>query len=131
MNTVNLVGRLTSDPELKYTSTGKAVAKFTLAIDRYKSEADFIRIVAWDKQAEAVANYISKGQQLGITGNIKTGKYQKDDGSTVYTTEVYAQSFDFPSKPKDENKGVTNKGVTSGVDLDEFELMEDDDELPF
>ena len=125
MNTVCLVGRLTSDPELKYTQNGKAVAKFTIAIDRYKSEADFIRVVAWEKQAEAVANYIRKGQQLGITGNIKTGKYQKDDGSTVYTTEVYAQSFDFPSKPKE------GAGVSSGVDLAEFEAMEDDEDLPF
>lgn len=128
MNTVNLVGRLTSDPELKYTQNGKAVAKFTLAVDRHKSEADFIRVVAWEKQAEAVANYIRKGQQIGVTGNIKTGKYQKDDGTTVYTTEVYAQSFDFPPKPKDGEVSPPKRAV-----VDEFDSLDEDDfdDLPF
>lgn len=127
MNSVNLVGRLTKDPELKYSQNGKPIAKFTLAVDRYNSDADFIRVVAFDKKAEAVANYIRKGQQLGVTGSIKTGSYEKDDGSKVFTTDVYADKFDFPPKAQNTEPSVSVEGFQQDLGGDD----EFDSDLPF
>ena len=98
MNNVSLVGRLTKDVELKYTPTGVANAKFTLAVNRqFKSangekEVDFINFVAWRKTAEILSNYASKGSQIGITGRIQTRNYEGSDGKRVYVTEVVAES---------------------------------------
>ena len=131
MNSVNLVGRLTKDPDLRYTNDGKAVAKFTLAIDRYKSEADFIRCVAFGARAEALANYMSKGKQLGVTGSIKTGSYDdKESGKKVFTTEVIADRFDFPSK---QESGTAPRTRTDDDDLtiEDFKAVGDDEDLPF
>jgi len=89
MNSVVLIGRLTRDPELRYTpSTQTAVAHFTLAVDRQVSqgrerETDFIRITVFGKQAETVDRYLSKGRQVAIHGRIQTGSYQNRDGQTV------------------------------------------------
>ena len=101
MNNVSLVGRLTKDPEMRYTQTGTGVANFTLAINRpFKSqdgqeEADFIRCVAFGKRAETIANYVKKGNRFGVTGRIQTGSYQNDQGQTVYTTDVVVDGFTF------------------------------------
>ena len=98
MNNVSLVGRLTKDVELKYTGSQTAVATGTLAVNRqFKSangekETDFINIVAWRKTAEIIANYTSKGSQIGITGRIQTRNYEGNDGKRVYVTEVVAES---------------------------------------
>jgi len=101
MNTVNLVGRLTRDIELKYTQSGTAVGRFTLAVDRQfknkqtgEKETDFINCQAWGKTAEIMANYIKKGNQVGVVGEIRTGSYEKD-GQRVYTTDVNVNSFTF------------------------------------
>ena len=94
MNKVVLIGRLTKDPELKFTpGTGTAVARFTLAVDRKfskdgKKEADFISVVAWGKTGELVANYMSKGRLLGVYGRIQTSTYDAKDGTKRYVTEV-------------------------------------------
>lgn len=101
INRVVLVGRLTKDPELKYTQTGIAVTRFTLAVNRAFSnqqgerEADFISCVAWRKQAENIANYLRKGSLVGVDGRIQTGSYEGQDGKRVYTTEVVADSTQF------------------------------------
>lgn len=107
MNNVTLTGRLTRDPELRYVPSGTAVANFSLAVDKglskdKKSElesqnkptADFINIIVWGKMAENVANYMSKGKLVGVTGRIESGRYEKD-GRTVYTTDVVASSVEF------------------------------------
>lgn len=109
MNNVSLLGRLTRDPDLRYTQSGDAVCRFTLAVDRGLSRekrqeleannqqtADFISITAWGKTAELVANYLSKGRQVAVEGSIRTGSYEKD-GQRVYTTDVRANRIHFIS----------------------------------
>lgn len=112
INRVVLTGRLTKDPELKYTITGVAVTRFTLAVNRAfqnaagENEADFISCVAWRKQAENAANYLKKGSLVGIDGRIQTGSFEGQDGKRVYTTEVVADSVQFlEPKPTGESNG--------------------------
>lgn len=101
MNKVVLIGRLTKDPELKFTpGTGTAVATFTVAVDRKFSkdgqrEADFIPVVVWGKQAESTANYMGKGKLIGISGRIQTRSYEAKDGTRRYVTEVIAEEVQF------------------------------------
>ena len=101
MNSVILIGRLTRDPELRYTpNTQTAVAHFTLAIDRPVSagqerQADFIRITVFGKQAETVDRYLKKGSQAAVSGRIQTGSYRDKNGQTVYTTDVIANRVEF------------------------------------
>lgn len=99
MNSVNLIGRLTKNPELRYTSgTQMAVATFTLAIDRIGAKektADFIRIKVFGKSAENCERFLAKGRLCGIQGSIQTGSYTNKDGATVYTTEVVANRVEF------------------------------------
>ncbi len=101
INRTVLVGRLTKDPELRYTPNGVAMCHFTLAVNRTFSnqsgerEADFINILVWRKQAENSANFLKKGSLAGIEGRIQTGSYEGQDGKRVYTTEVVADSVQF------------------------------------
>lgn len=101
INRVVLVGRLTRDPELRYTPSGVAVATFTLAVNRNflnqqgEREADFINCVTWRRQAENVANYVKKGSLVGVDGRIQTRNYEGQDGKRVYVTEVVADSVQF------------------------------------
>ena len=109
MNSVNITGRLCADPELKYLANGNgtAVATFTLAVDRNLSKekraaaenigqptADFINCKAWGKTAETLANYVTKGKLIGVTGRIETGSYEAKDGTRRYTTEVVVYNLD-------------------------------------
>ena len=108
MNSVILTGRLTADPELGYTQSQKAMCRFTLAVDRTKEGADFIRIVAWDRQAENVNRYLRKGSKCAVNGRIQTGSYKDKDGKTVYTTDVVATNVEFlDSKPQPVDMGAT------------------------
>lgn len=96
MNSVVLIGRLTKDPELGYTEVNQTPrCTFTLAVDRQKSDdgADFIRIIAWGKQAETCDRYLEKGRQVAVHGRIQTGSYKNREGVTVYTTDVVADPF--------------------------------------
>ena len=137
MNQVCLVGRLTNDPEIRYTQGEKpmAVAKYTLAVDRrYKKDgeptADFIRCVAFGKNAEFAEKFMSKGRRFGITGSIQTGSYQDKDGQTVYTTDIIVNSQDFCDSKQD---GGGFGGGTS-ADSDGFMNIPDgveDEGLPF
>ncbi len=98
MNVVVLIGRLTRDPELRYTQNQDAVCTFTLAVDNpysKDSKADFIRITVFGKQAENCSRYLAKGSQAGVEGRIRTGSYQNKNGDTVYTTDVYANRVQF------------------------------------
>lgn len=101
INNVTLVGRLTKDPELKYTPSGVANCRFTLAVNRTfknqngEQEADFIQCVAWRKAAENLSNFQKKGSLIGIIGRIQTGSFEGQDGKRVYTTEVIAESIQF------------------------------------
>ncbi|PYZ91783.1 single-stranded DNA-binding protein [Salipaludibacillus keqinensis] len=101
INRVVLVGRLTKDPELRYTANGIAVASFTLAVNRPFSnaqgqkEADFINIVVWRKQAENVANFLKKGSQAGVDGRIQTRSFDNNEGRRVFMTEVVGDSVQF------------------------------------
>lgn len=100
MNTWVGIGRLVRDPEVRYTQSGKACAKFTLAIDRRKSsdgnqQADFIACVAWEKTAEVISQYVKKGQKIAVEGRIQTRSYDAQDGNKRYVTEVVVQSMEF------------------------------------
>lgn len=99
MNTVQLVGRLTKEIDLKFTSSGVAVGSFTLAVNRSftnqqgEREADFINCVIWRKAAENLANFTRKGSQIGIEGRIQTRNYENQQGQRVYVTEVVVNNF--------------------------------------
>ena len=100
MNKVVLIGRLTKDPDLRFTTgeNSKAVVRLTLAVDRYNTktgekEADFIPVVVWGKQAENVANYTNKGSQVAVSGRIQTRSYDAQDGTKRYVTEIVADQF--------------------------------------
>ncbi|NMB12366.1 MAG: single-stranded DNA-binding protein [Firmicutes bacterium] len=101
LNRVILIGRLTADPELRYTQSGTAVTNFRLAVDRPftnqsgEREADFIPIVVWDKQAENCANYLNKGRLVAVDGRIQVRSYDAQDGTRRWVTEVVAQDVRF------------------------------------
>lgn len=118
MNNVSLIGRLTKDPELRYTPSGVAVARFTLAVNRqYKKEgeqqADFINVVTWRKTAENTANFLRKGSLAGVSGRIQTGSYDGQDGKKVFTVEVVAENVQF-LEPKSANNAPNSNGNTNG-----------------
>lgn len=113
LNRTVLVGRLTRDPDLRYTPNGVAVANFTVAVNRPfsnqegKQEADFINCVVWRKQAENLANYMSKGSQIGVDGRLQSRTYDDKDGKTVFVTEVVADSVQF-LEPKSNGSKQSN-----------------------
>lgn len=119
LNRVILIGRLTRDPELRYTSGGIAVSRFTVAVDRRftnqqgEREADFINIVTWRNQAENCANYLKKGSLVGLEGRIQTGKYENQEGRTVYTTEVVADDVRF-LEPKNRSESAPSSSFNRG-----------------
>lgn len=116
MNKVILMGRLTSDPEIRYTQNKLAVARYTLAVDRKghtENTADFIRCVAFDHAAEFAEKYFKQGTKIIITGHIQTGSYTNKDGQKVYITEVVTEEQEFAesksaSKPKQQETPSTN-----------------------
>lgn len=147
MNKVVLIGRLTKDPELRFTpGTGAAVTSITIAVDRYNSktgerEADFIPVVIWGKQAESTANYMSKGGQVAISGRIQTRNYDAKDGTKRYVTEVVADQFNgirFLGKKSDNSANSNNSNysapandVFGGDNFEEDITPVDDGDMPF
>ena len=116
MNKVFLIGRLTRDPELRYTSSNLPVASFSIAVNRNytnqsgEREADFINIVVWRKQAENVKNYLKQGSQIAVDGRIQTRSYDGEDGKKRYITEVVADNVQFlDSKGKQESNDSFNQ----------------------
>lgn len=129
-NTCFLIGRLTKDPEMRYTQDQKAVANFTLAVNRDydREKADFIRVIAWGKTAEIVGKYLTKGSQCAVVGSIQTGSYQDKDGKTVYTTDINAQRIEFIGSKNEDRQEV--KQTTRD---DDYPMIGDDDidSVPF
>ncbi len=105
MNKVMLMGRLTNDPEVRYSQeeNAAAVARFTLAVNRRDGNADFIQIVAFGKLAETIEKYLSKGRRVLIAGRIQTGSYTNRDGQKVYTVDVIADEMEFADGKKADN----------------------------
>lgn len=96
MNRVILIGRLTRDPDVRYSQSGMSIARYTVAVDRYKDEtADFIQCIAFGKIAEAAEKYLSKGKRVAVAGRIQTGSYTNKDGYKVYTTDVVVENQEF------------------------------------
>lgn len=116
INNVVLVGRLTRDPELKYTGNNIAVASFNLAVNRNfkdangERETDFINCVIWRQQAENLANWAKKGALIGITGRIQTRSYENQQGQRVYVTEVVAENFQMLESRAAREGGNANGG---------------------
>ena len=145
MNKVILCGRLTRDPEVRYSSgeNASANASFTLAVDRkFKKQnddvtADFIRCVAFSKQAEFCEKYVKKGTKLIVVGRIQTGSYKNKDGQTVYTTDIVCEEIEFAEsknaagQSESKPRSKANDGVTDGADG--FMQIDPDisEELPF
>ena len=128
MNKVILIGRLTKDPEVRYTTTNNTlVCGFTLAVNRRfakegEQQADFINIVAWSKLGEFCSKYFTKGQQVAICGRIQTRTYDDKDGKKVYVTEVVAEEAHFADTKKQDDFAKQDTG---------FEVVENDSSLPF
>ena len=157
MNKVFLIGRLTRDPELRYTGSNTAVASFSLAVNRKftnqagEREADFINIVVWRKQAENVKNYLTQGSQVAIDGRIQTRSYDDNEGKKRYVTEVVADNVEFLGTKNSNGNAATNTSTaeptpydfgnqteSKGTDVDSNPFADfgsnieiSDDELPF
>lgn len=139
MNSVVLIGRLARDPELRFTASGKAVATFSIAVNRPFSktnEADFFTVVVWGKPAENCANYLSKGRLVGVEGRLQSRSYETQNGEKRYVTEVVANQVEFLEWGNKENRNNTNlpnsidEFENSDIDLDDFQAI-DEDEVPF
>lgn len=137
INNVVLIGRLTRDAELRYTPSNIAVATFNLAVNRnFKNdngdrEADFINVVMWRQQAENFANWVKKGNLVGITGPIQTRSYDNQQGQRVYVTEVVAESFQILEKKDNaaNNASMENQIPPSFERTNPMDISDDD--LPF
>ena len=108
LNRIVLVGRLTKDPESKYTPNGVAVAQFTIAVDRFtknaetgEKETDFIPVVAWRRTAEFITQYVTKGRLVSVDGRLQVRSWVTQDGSRRYMTEVVAENVDTLDRPRD------------------------------
>ena len=146
MNSVVLIGRLTRDPEVRYTAgTQMAVASFTIAIDRPvraggEKQTDFPRITVFGKQAENCEKFLAKGRLVGVQGRIQTGSYKNRDGVTVYTTDVVADRVEFLEwGDRAQSSGSTRQNASSSYQqpADDFEddmpdsFQAIDEDVPF
>lgn len=153
MNKVILIGRLTRDPELNFAAgSGTAVTRFSLAVTRpfKKDETDFINCIAFGKTGETIAQYLTKGRQLAVTGSIRTGSYDAKDGTKRYTTDIVVDSFEFIGSGNNggagRDQGSYNNGFGSsngssdystpsndfgGMNFEEDMTPVDDGDMPF
>lgn len=143
LNRVVLIGRLTRDPELRYTNNGTAVTTFTLAVERPftnssgEKETDFLNIVVWRQLAETCANYLKKGRLCAVDGRIQTRSYDNQEGRKVYVTEILAESVRFLEWGDTQSNGNSknrNLGDSSSFNSDPFDgetIDISDDDLPF
>ena len=120
LNIVAISGRFTRDPELRRTATGKAVASFTLAVDRDGEGCDFIPCVAWEATAERVANYFYKGKMASVSGRLQQREYTDKEGRKRTAYEVVVGRIYFTDKKEESKPSVAD-----------FAVIDDDDELPF
>lgn len=139
INRVVLVGRLTRDPELRMTANGKNVCEFSIAVQKRirpqdgSPDADFFRVIAWEKTAEYVSNYLTKGRLVAVDGRLQTRKYVAQDGTNREVTEVVADNVQGLDRPKDDVSGEaapSRAAVASGADVtpseEEFDPFADD-----
>lgn len=138
MNKVVLIGRMVADPELRFAAgSGMAISRFRVAVNRRKKEdgADFINCVSFGKTAETIAQYFTKGRQIAVTGNIRTGSYDAQDGTKRYTTDVAVESFEFIGNNGQANtQGNTQENTSFDGDWDmEADITPVDDmgDMPF
>ncbi|MGI6413460.1 MAG: single-stranded DNA-binding protein [Syntrophomonadaceae bacterium] len=145
MNRVILIGRLTRDPELRYTPNGTAVCSFTLAVSRrYKrDEADFIPVITWMKLAEHCANYLGKGRMVAVDGRLQVRSYQAQDGQKKWITEVIGEdvqfldrggtSSHFQSMQTSKSSGEDWSDLGREIIVDDIDIVDrdDDDDIPF
>lgn len=143
MNKIILIGRLTADPELRYTESNKAYTRFTLAVNRDftkedgSKDADFISIVAWEKRAETICKYVKKGNRLGVEGRIQTGSYDKGDGSRGYLIDVIVNGIEFlENKEKEDRPAPEYSASDTKAEEDPFADFSEsveltDNDLPF
>lgn len=131
MNTVTLIGRITKDPELKYSQSGKAFTKFTLAVTREynRDEADFINCIAWNKTAEVIAEYQRKGNQIAVQGRLNVRNYEQD-GETKWITEVILEKFDFIGSSANNDSKEKKEYQESKNNFDK-NIENTDDDFPF
>ena len=135
MNKVILLGRLTKDPETRYTqTTNTQVTSFSLAVPRrFKQEGqpkvDFINIVAWSKTAEFVSQYFKKGQQVAAVGRIQTRDYDDTEGKKHYVTEVIAEEVYFADSKKEGQVDASNLGNSTPVTNNDFEIKEEKEKI--
>ena len=139
MNKVILMGRLTKDPEVRYTQTNNTlVASFSLAVNRrfaaqgQERQADFFNVVAWNKTGEFVSKYFKKGQQVGVIGRLQTRSWEDDQGQKHYVTEVVAEETYFADSKRDGDASSIEStfGETLAQNT-EFQVTSSDDDLPF
>ena len=137
MNCVNLIGRLTKDSELSFTAgSGVAVLKYNLAVDRDfkgkdgQKEADFINCVMFGKAAEGLAQYLTKGKLIGVTGAIRTGSYDAKDGTKRYTTDIVVSQVKFLDSKKSNEGSNQGSGNNEGFDPD-ITPVNDENDIPF
>ena len=124
MNSVSLIGRMTKDPEIRYSQSNTAFARFSIAINRDRDTTDYPNIVCVGKTAELVEKYLGKGRMVGITGRIQTGSYEKD-GRKVYTTEVFADRVEFLDRKEEKEEKEEQQKIPEG-----FSQLTDED-IPF
>ena len=135
MNKVIIIGRLTKDPDVRYTQgeNSMCIARYTLAVDRKGKDkgADFISCVAFGKGGEFAEKYLKKGKKIAVTGKIQTGSYTNKDGVKVYTTDVVVEDHEFCESNAQSNQTTQNN--TQNTQMDGFMNIPDglDDELPF
>ena len=136
LNRVILIGRLTRDPELRFTTSGMAIARFSLAVDRNRvnkegqRETDFINVVVFNKQAENCGQYLSKGKLAAVDGRLQISNYETQDGQKRTSAEVIAENVRFLS-PRSEGQGTSNFSGTIDLDSISSEVDASDDDLPF
>ena len=143
MNACILIGRLTADPELRYTNSGVAVATFTLAVDRQKQkdkekETDFINVVVWQKLGELCAQYLKKGRLAAVEGRLQIRQYENKDGQKVKVAEIVANQVQFLDKGDSAEKSQQQKPQTATKRYDDDPFADDgqsvdivDSDLPF
>ena len=132
MNKVVLIGRLTKDPDLNFAAgTGTAVCRFSLAVTRpfKKDETDFISCISFGKTGETIAQYLTKGRQVAVTGSIRTGSYDAKDGTKRYTTDIVVDSFEFIGN--NNNQGGPSKNDFNQGGFYEDITPVDDGDMPF
>lgn len=125
MNHITLIGRLAKDPELKYSQSGKAYCRFSVAVPREfnRDETDFLDCVAWNKTAETIAEWLNKGRRIAIQGRLETGTYEKD-GKNIKTHNIIVDRFEFI----DSSRDVANKNQSYSNNDDD---VVDDEDFPF